>query len=115
MPNKNYTRYSNQRPKNHRDSEEIKERNPLIDEVVYAIEVKDDPVVAKVTKKAGVIANCDRLNIRKGPSVDTEILAVVDRGTKVVVEPISNNEFYKVYVESGIEGYAMKAYIALRG
>ena len=115
MSNKNYTKYSNQRPKNHRDSEEIKEHNPLTAEVVYAIEVKDEPVMPKVTKKAGVIANCDRLNIRKGSSVDTEILAVLDRGSKVVVEPTSNNEFYKVYAESGIEGYAMKAYIALRG
>lgn len=115
MSNKNYTKYSNQKPKNHRDSEEIRERNPISIATVDAAEVEDKPVAPKVNKKAGVVANCDRLNMRKEPSADSEILTVLDRDAKVVVEIISDDTFYKVCAASGLEGYCMKNYIAVRG
>lgn len=115
MSNKNYTKYSNQKPRNHRDSEEIKDRNPILIETVDAVKVEDKPAAPKVIKKSGIIANCDRLNVRKEPSLDADIIAVVERGDKVVVEVISNETFYKVCTAAGIEGYAMKAYIAVRG
>lgn len=63
----------------------------------------------------GVVTDCLRLNIRKEPISDGEILTIIDALSEVMVDiDAASGEFYKVCTASGIEGFCMKKYIALR-
>lgn len=69
----------------------------------------------KTAAVSGVVTDCLRLNIRKEPSLNGEVLAVIDALSEVMVDIGSSSEaFYKVCTVAGIEGFCMKKYIALR-
>ena len=69
------------------------------------------------TKKAtisGVVTDCVKLNVRKEPSPDAEVVAVIELLSEVAVDMDASSEgFYKICTAAGIEGYCMKKYIAL--
>lgn len=76
----------------------------------------DDTAPAEVKKNfaAGVVTDCVKLNVRKEASPDGEILAIIDFFSEVMVDlDASTDEFYKVFIPAGIEGFCMKKYIAL--
>ena len=77
----------------------------------------DEAAPAEVMKSfaSGVVTECVRLNVRKTPSADGEIAAIVDCLTSVTVDlESSTDEFYKISAANGIEGFCMKKYIALK-
>ena len=62
----------------------------------------------------GLVANCPRLNIRKEPNIQSEILAEVKALSNLTIdEELSTNEWYKVCTEAGIEGFCMKKFVSL--
>ena len=80
------------------------------------------PIEAKraltaTTKKAmisGVVTDCVKLNVRKEPSPNAEVVAVIELLSEVAVDMDASSEgFYKICTAAGIEGYCMKKYIAL--
>lgn len=84
------------------------EMNP-VDE---AANISKDEMKAAMT--SGVVTDCLKLNVRKKPSADAEILVIIDALSEVMVDvDASTNDFYKVAVD-GVEGFCMKKYIALR-
>lgn len=95
-------------------SEEIKE--VMVEETKEVI--VEEPKVETKPKRArsvtGFVANCLKLNIRKGPSKDAEILQVVEKGAMLVVNPGSSTEgWYKVRTESGVKGFCMKDFVTI--
>lgn len=75
----------------------------------------DEATGIEKTMISGVVTDCLRLNVRKEPSPDGKVLAVIDTLSEVVVDINSPSEtFYKVCTAAGIEGFCMKKYIALR-
>lgn len=74
-----------------------------------AEEVKDSrPLV-------GVVTDCMKLNVRKTPEADGDILTVIPALSTVTVDMEgSTDTFCKVRTDDGIEGYCMKRYIHLR-
>lgn len=53
------------------------------------------------------VDNCARLNVREGPSIDNEIVTVLERGDMVKVDPtFIDSKFYKIE-----NGYVMKQFI----
>lgn len=63
----------------------------------------------------GVVTDCMKLNVHKEASVDAEVLAVIDCLSKVMVDmDASTNDFYKICIAAGVEGFCMKKYIAVR-
>jgi hypothetical protein len=63
----------------------------------------------------GFVEGCKRLNVRKEPRVDAHIVCEIDDQTEVMIdEAESTNDFYKVYTESGIEGFCIKKFIAVQ-
>ena len=65
-------------------------------------------------EKPGRVVNCTKLNLRKAPSTDAEILCEMDNKTKFTVnEAESTAEFYKITLSSGIEGFCMRKYIVI--
>lgn len=70
---------------------------------------------SKAVMTSGVVTECLRLNIRKEPVADAEVVAVVDCLSEVKVDmSTSTDKFYKVCTAAGIEGFCVKKYIALR-
>lgn len=62
----------------------------------------------------GFVSNCKNLNIRKRPDGNADVLGVVPVDTELMVdENESTGEFYKVYTDSGLEGFCMKKFITV--
>ena len=96
MSKNDYTQYSNKREK-----EFIKEE-PILD-----IEAKPEP-------KIGSVVDCKMLNVRKEPSIESEVLCEISWSTELMIyEEESTDEFYKICTASGIEGYCMKKFISI--
>lgn len=77
----------------------------------------DEAAPADVMKNfvSGVVTSCLKLNVRKAPSADGEVLTIIDASSKVMVDVDSSTEqFYKVFTEASIEGFCMKKYITLK-
>ena len=85
----------------------IPEVEPIVPEPVIP-----EPVVEPENRKFGKISNCKKLNIRKLPSRDAEIVSELIEGSEVMIdEKESTALFYKIYTEHGIEGFCMKQFI----
>lgn len=84
-----------------------------------AVEPVDQPVeeAPKKETKVGIVANCEKLNLRRSPLKDSDganIITELLSGVAVVIdEDESTPNFYKVITETGLEGYCMKQFIEL--
>lgn len=109
MGNKNYTRYANRQEKKviaepvEHDAMKDYAETSWVEE-----EKKPDPI-------NGVVTDCMRLNVRSEPSLDGRIVCAIDCLTEVIIyEDESAEDFYKICTVSGIEGFCMKKFIAIR-
>lgn len=104
MNKMDYTRFQN------RTIEERFSQTPVQETV-------EEPVVAELeTKKlvVGEISGCKKLNVRKHPNPNSEVVCELPVGSKVEIdEESSTGEFYKVCNSAGVEGYCMKSYISI--
>ena len=127
MSNKHYTQYSKfsgEEPMLVNNPElEVEEENkekveePIEGQIVIP-EVEPEPVsdpepsVEPENRKFGKVSNCKKLNIRKLPSRDAEIVSELIEGSEVMIdEKESTALFYKICTEHGIEGFCMKQFI----
>ena len=129
MSNKHYTQYSKfsgEEPTMINDPElEVKEE--IIEEnieenieepiegqtVISEVEpIIPEPVAEPEIQKFGQVSGCKKLNVRKLPSRDAEIVSELAEGIKIMIdEKTSTALFYKICTEHGIEGYCMKDFI----
>ena len=129
MSNKHYTQYSkfsgeepmlvNDPELEVEDTVEEKVDEPIEGQIVIP-EVEPEPVsdpepsVEPENRKFGKISNCKKLNVRKLPSCDAEIVSELVEGSEVMIdEKESTALFYKICTEHGIDGYCMKDYITV--
>ena len=127
MSNKHYTQYSkfsgeepmlvNDPELEVEDTVEEKVDEPIEGQIVIP-EVEPEPVsdpepsVEPENRKFGKVSNCKKLNIRKLPSRDAEIVSELIEGSEVMIdEKESTALFYKICTEHGIEGFCMKNFI----
>ena len=69
----------------------------------------------KVNESYGIVTDCLRLNIRKKPSKDSEIVVIVTCLDELRIFPDSStDDWYAVCTASGIEGFCMKKFVAIR-
>ena len=129
MSNKHYTQYSrfsgeepmpvNDPELEVEDTVEEKVDEPIegqivIPEVEPELVSDPEPSVEQENRKFGKVNNCKKLNIRKLPSRDAEIVSELIEGSEVMIdEKESTALFYKICTEHGIEGYCMKDYITV--
>lgn len=79
-------------------------------EIIPEPEITPEPV----PPKTGIVVGCARLNVRKKPNADAEVLHIIERSAKVIIdEENSTKNFYKVCTEVGAEGYCMKQFIEI--
>ena len=85
-----------------------------------AAESADQPVEESPKKesKVGIVANCEKLNLRRSPLKDSDganIITELLPGVAVVIdEDESTPNFYKVITEGGLEGYCMRQFIEVK-
>lgn len=99
--------------------EDIKKKfdrdNPVItkssDEAVKAAEVNVSPPAIF----EGTVTNCLSLNLRAEPKADARVLAELKALDKITVNlDKSTDEFYSVRSSSGVKGYCMRQFIAVK-
>lgn len=66
-----------------------------------------------IPRSYGVVnSKCARLNIREEANTDAKKLAVINSGTRLRIDKSkSTNEFFRVILDSGISGFAVKEFI----
>ena len=85
-----------------------------------AAEPVEQPVeeAPKKESKVGIVANCEKLNLRRSPLKDSDganIITELLPGVAVVIdEDESASNFYKVITEDGLEGYCMRQFIEVK-
>ena len=64
-----------------------------------------EPVIGRVVR-------CAKLNVRKDPDADAEILGTIPAGAEVMIdESESTDDFYNACAASGFEGFCMKQFV----
>lgn len=81
-------------------------------------EVADEAVEVETEtsdKTVGVVDNCDKLNVRRNPTLSATPLAVINKGDEVQIDTAnSTDEWYKICTANGVEGYCMKKFITIK-
>lgn len=123
MSRHDYTKHSK------KNQNEVTESNEVIEELesevvepvedpVTNVEIEEvaepevrEPVKAK-TYDTGVVTGCGKLRVRSEPRFGNNVVCEIDQGTKVMINKSESTfEYYKIYTETGIEGYCQKTYI----
>lgn len=108
--NHNYTNYSKPQPQP-QPVVEVKEE-PVVAPVV------DDPVVTpdpEPTPILGVVAGCEKLNVREEASLEAGVVCELVKNTEVMIdEENSTNDFYKICTGAGVEGFCMNKFITIK-
>lgn len=90
--------------------------NPVVDDSAEIVE--DTPVtetVEEVAEVFGVVTDCLRLNIREKPTKDSTVVTIVTCLDELKIDPDnSTDDWYAVCTASGVEGFCMKKFVAVR-
>lgn len=90
--------------------------NPVVDDSAEIVE--DNPVteaVEKVAEVFGVVTDCLRLNIREEPTKDSAIVTILTCLDELKINlDNSTDDWYAVCTASGVEGFCMKKFVAVR-
>lgn len=77
------------------------------------IEAEAPQPVESKSYDLGVVTGCAKLRVRSEPRFGTNVVCEIGKGTRVMIDKEqSTNEYYKIFTESGIEGFCVKTYIA---
>ena len=111
----NYTQYS----KKTSDPKPNTPKVPVVPvssskEVKMEVELVKETVDTVVLPKAveGIVVNCSKLNVREEPSMDADIVCILDVMSEVEIDVTkSDNEWFKVHTATGTEGYCMRKFV----
>lgn len=90
---------------------------PILEEFVESNEeaTETETEVTEPIKTYGVVTDCLRLNIRIEPDKEADVATIVTCLDEVEVDlDASTDEWYAVCTVTGIEGFCMKKFIAIR-
>lgn len=67
---------------------------------------------AKPKQLCGLVANCGRLNVRSTPIMTSGVVAILNKGDSVLIDPEQGTDgWHKVKTKNGKTGFCMKKYI----
>ena len=119
----NYRNYSN--PNNNVNpvtpaAEEVEEQveETVVEETVEEVTEEAVEETVEETSEEDVIlglVTCTKLNVRKLPNPNGQVLCVITEGTEVQIDlDKSTIDWFKVCTNAGVSGYCMKKFIAVR-
>ena len=94
-----------------------KHRENLVsaDSIEIAEDIKVEENEEVVEDMIGVVTDCLKLNIRKEPHKDSEVVAIVTCLDELRIDPdASTDDWYAVCTTAGIEGFCMKKFVTVR-
>lgn len=63
----------------------------------------------------GIVANCEKLNIRLRPSMEATTICQCHEGDELMIDlPQSTDNWFSVCTSIGIEGFCMKEFIEIK-
>lgn len=87
------------------------EPSALVDSVEETAEDIRDEVVESII---GIVTDCLKLNIRKEPNKDSEVVTIVSCLDELQIDPeASTEDWYAICTVAGIEGFCMKKFVAV--
>ena len=114
---------SNKNHKNHVNYNKISNAQPAVEDtkvettpaVVNQAPEIDNTAPVPVEPIEGTISSCIRLNVRKEPSLDGEVICELPVGTTLMIDPDKSTEdWFSVCLEIGGEGYCMKKFVTIK-
>lgn len=90
--------------------------NSVLDNSAEAIEEQETELCEDAARNViGVVTDCLKLNIREKPSKDSRVVTVVTCLDELKIDMgDSNDDWYAVCTATGIEGFCMKKFVAVR-
>lgn len=86
-------------------------KTPFIEDPVAEVEAEE--IVTPDPINYGVVSNCEMLNIRNAPSINSKVATIVNKDTQLTLhEECKSGEWTKVTTPDGVEGYCMSKYIS---
>lgn len=90
--------------------DEVAMEQPVIEEV--ASEVTEEPKTDELLD--GIVHNCVKLNVRRNPSIESDVVAVLNEQDQIKVKDVDTlSDWYFIQLPNGEEGFSMKKYIAV--
>lgn len=113
MSKHNYSQYSNKNNKRNHDNTNESRVSAEAAPVTSALELVNETVeTVPVEIVEGVVVNCAKLNVREHPSVDAEVVSVLNVQSEMQINVSkSTEEWFHVCTATGIEGYCMRKYV----
>lgn len=101
---------SNKNHKNHTNYNKISTTPAVVDPIS---EIDNTPP-APPKPIDGFVSGCEKLNVRIKPSTTGDVVCIVDEGTTLMIDQSeSTDKWFKVYTETGVEGYCMKNFVTI--
>lgn len=89
-------------------------KNKETNNIAEAVDVIED-AVEEMKLPIGLITDCFRLNVRKNPDKNAEVVFVVESLTSLKIdENKSTKDWYYVIGDNGKSGYCMKQYVTIK-
>lgn len=122
MSHKDYTKFSFNKNKNRNNV--VEDKNINLDNVKNITNIgietnvnneSSNNVITTSRIVKAFVSNCQRLNVRKEASKESEVLKVLDVKTEIIVDiDYLNDDFYKVKnIIDNVDGYCMKDFITI--
>lgn len=88
-------------------------QEPVVENVEN--EVVEEPKTQPKKNVTGKVINCKRLNVRKKPSKDGDVLCTIPASAVVTIDKDkSTAHYYKVTTADGVEGFCVKDYLSVK-
>ena len=115
---KNYSNYSKNfkptdKPKANQVEESTLDNYQELDQNTEEQTTVDQEQVAVTVTQKGVVNGCEKLNVRTNPTIDSEVVCVINKNDEVIIEE-ALSDWYSVTTKDGNEGYCMSKFITVK-
>ena len=115
---KNYSNYSKNfkptdKPKVNQVEESTLDNYQEVDQNTEEQTTVDQEQVAVTVTQKGVVNGCEKLNVRTNPTIDPEVVCVINKNDEVIIEE-ALGDWYSVTTKDGDEGYCMSKFITVK-
>ena len=115
---KNYSNYSKNfkptdKPKANQVEESTLDSYQEVDQNTEEQTTVDQEQVAVTVTQKGVVNGCEKLNVRTNPTIDSEVVCVINKNDEIIIEE-ALDDWYSVTTKDGDEGYCMSKFITVK-
>ena len=115
---KNYSNYSKnfksaEKPKVNQVEESTLDNYQEVDQNTEEPTTVDQEQVAATVTQKGFVNDCEKLNVRTNPTIDSEVVCIINKNDEVIIEDVFG-DWYSITTKNGDEGYCMSKFITVK-